>query len=949
MGTHQPGIPSESRVADASAAAPADERPAPPPADPESPERLVERLERSEARYRRLVEISPDGIVVDRDGRIVFANPAFLRLAGATRFEDVLGRDTLDFVHPDTRGVASETLIRMLKTGRPEALIEERLLRLDGSVVDVEVAAMPFEDAGTRCVEFVVRDATDRRRREEEGRRVHEELERRVAARTAELATSEAGIREIVETALDAVISTDARGVVTRWNAHAAELFGWSPAEAVGRELVELVVPPHLRALSRATLAKAAAETGTGYRTRFETPAVARSGREFPVEVSLVRGDASTGPTFSAFVRDIEERRRANERARVGERRLRQIIDLVPHFIFAKDEEGRYLLVNQAVANVFGRRVEDVIGRRDVDLGRSEEEARAFRDADQRVLRGGLERVVVEEQVTDRTGAARTVRTVKIPFSFSGTGAPAVLGVATDVTDQKRTEERLRDDERRLRQIIDLVPHFVFAKDTDGRFILVNRAVADAYGTTVEELLGKRDADFARSEEEVARFRADDLEVIRGGRQKLIPEEVITDAQGRQRILQTVKIPFTLSLGGAPAVLGVSIDVTERKRAEERFLQAQKMEGLGRLAGGIAHDFNNLLTAILGYAQLVGGDPSAGPTVRRDVAAIRGAADRASALTRQLLTFARRQRIEARVVDLNDLTLDIDKLLRRVLGAPVELVTVVDEGPRPVEADPGQLEQVLVNLAVNARDAMPSGGRIVLALKDVAADACPAEAEGQTRPGPWVEVSVTDTGVGMTKEVLDHAFEPFFTTKGPGVGTGLGLATCYGIVKQYGGHIWAESRPGEGSTFRLLLPRSAKPATRPHVDEDRPAPRGRETILVVDDDAIVRDVSARALRASGYDVLCAATATEVLAIADAHEGPIHLLLADVVMPGMSGPEVAERLLERRPDTRVLYVSGYHELPSPGTRPFPGGGEVVPKPFTPTALARRVRDVLDRPR
>ena len=907
---------------------------------PVAPDHLVERLERSEARYRHLVELSPDGIFVIRDGRVTFANPAFLRLAGAARAEDVLGRPILAFVHPDSQSTAIAMMSRLVELGRPEPLFAERLLRLDGTVLDVEIAAMPFDEDGVRCVEVVMRDATARRRHDED-------LERRVAERTAEVRSSERSVRAILETALDAVISIDDHGVITGWNPRASDLFGWSSVEAIGHSIVDLAVPEHVRDVAKATLIAHARGDVAAFGARFEAPAVSRSGREFAAEVSVVRLDSAAGHGFTAFVRDIEDRRKAEEAVRDGARQLRQIIDLVPHFIFAKDADGRFLLANRAVAEIYGTTVDQLIGRTDADFVKSSSEVARFRRNDLEVVTGGSERLVVEELVTDPAGVEHRVRTVKIPFVLSGTGARAVLGVATDVTEQEQTEQRIRDEKRRLRQIIDLVPHFIFAKDLDGRFLLVNQAVAEAYGTTVEELLGRRDADFAKSPAEVARFRADDLEVMRGGRAKVIPEETITDAKGSERILQTVKIPFTFSGTGSPAVLGVSTDVTDRKLAEERLLQAQKMEGLGRLAGGIAHDFNNLLTAILGYAQLLGADAGAAPAVRRDIDAIRGAAERAAALTRQLLTFARRQRTETRVIDLYGLTLDLDKLLRRVLGADVELVTVVGDGQAPVEADPGQLEQVLVNLAVNARDAMPRGGRIALTIRELTEDEVSGEAKEQVRAGPAIEISVQDTGIGMTREVLDRVFEPFFTTKGPGVGTGLGLATSYGIVKQFGGHIWGESAPGQGSTFRIVLPRSQKPTTAVRVDDARPAPRGGETVLVVDDDGIVLDVSVRALEASGYRVLAASTATGALALAETHPGVIDLLIADVVMPGLSGPEVAERVLVRRPGTRVLYVSGYHEVPLPAPGPRGGDHELLSKPFTPASLARKVREMLDR--
>jgi two-component system, cell cycle sensor histidine kinase and response regulator CckA len=515
-------------------------------------------------------------------------------------------------------------------------------------------------------------------------------------------------------------------------------------------------------------------------------------------------------------------------------------------------------------------------------------------------------------------------------------GEDEVVALIHDVTEVPPAE-------RRLRQVIDLVPHFIFAKDITGRFILVNRAVAEAYGTTVESLLGKTDADFASSEAEVERFRADDLDVIRSGRPKRIPQEVITDASGNVRVLETIKIPFTEAGSGLPAVLGVATDITARKRLEEQLLQAQKMESVGRLAGGVAHDFNNLLTVVLMAGESLASALPIGGPMRDHIDGVLEAARRASGLTRQLLAFARRQPSAPRVVRLGELAARMDRLLRRTLGDDIELRTRLCDGEWAVEVDPGQMEQVLLNLAVNARDAMPRGGRLTIETRNVPAEEAAALAP-PLGPRASVELRLSDTGEGMTPETLARIFEPFFTTKPVGVGTGLGLATCYGIVQQVNGRIWADSSPGAGATFHVLVPRTERAETAMDAAEPVVA-RGGETVLIVEDNQLVREVTADGLRRFGYDVLVAAGSREALELAAAHKERIHLLLTDVVMPDLSGPEVAERLTALRPGLRTLFMSGYvgDALGIHGV----SDAQVLPKPFSAITLARRVRDVLDR--
>ena len=387
------------------------------------------------------------------------------------------------------------------------------------------------------------------------------------------------------------------------------------------------------------------------------------------------------------------------------------------------------------------------------------------------------------------------------------------------------------------------------------------------------------------------------------------------------------------------------------RRSEEQLRQSQKMEAIGQLAGGVAHDFNNLLTAILGYAELMTMRLKAGDPLLRDAAEIRKAAERASALTRQLLAFSRKQMLSPRIVDLNAVVKQTESLLHRLIGEDVRLVSHLAPELRPVRVHPGQMEQVLLNLAVNARDAMPQGGLLTIETENVDLQeplTVGAEALG---PGRYVLLAVSDNGMGMDRQTRQRVFEPFFTTKEPGRGTGLGLSTVYGIVRQSGGHIWLYSEPGHGACFRIYLPQADGPASVAGSPETGTAPvragRGTETVLVVEDEPAVRELTRQVLRLHGYDVLDAANGGEAMAVAAAHDGPIHLLVTDVVMPGMTGPELAAKLHVARPETGVLFLSGYtsHAVVRGGM--LREGTDFLQKPFTPTDLASTVRAILDR--
>jgi signal transduction histidine kinase len=473
-----------------------------------------------------------------------------------------------------------------------------------------------------------------------------------------------------------------------------------------------------------------------------------------------------------------------------------------------------------------------------------------------------------------------------------------------------------------------------------------NDAMARMYGHhEARELVGTRLADLHNVTDPANReqMRA----FVRAGYRMSDAETREHDREGRSRVFLNNVVGF-IEDGHLVRVWGTQRDVTDQRHLEEQLRQAQKMEAVGQLAGGIAHDFNNLLTAILGNTQLLLRDLPPGDVKRGDVEEIRKASERAAALTRQLLAYSRRQMLQPEVLDLNVVVAEMDKMLRRLIGEHIALVTVLAPDLGRVRADPNQIEQVIVNLAVNARDAMPppDGGTLTIETVNVELDEAFTQAHLGAVPGPYALLAVTDTGHGMDAAVRAHLFEPFFTTKEVGKGTGLGLATVYGIVKQSDGYISVESQPGRGASFKVYLPRiAAPPAPGLGPQKGRPA-RGTETVLVVEDESAVLALSRRALEAQGYVVLAASDAPSALRIVERYGGTIHLLLTDVVMPGMSGRELADRLAAQRPGIRVLYMSGYpgDEVIQHGA--FPPGSAFLQKPFSPDALARKARDVLD---
>ena len=520
-------------------------------------------------------------------------------------------------------------------------------------------------------------------------------------------------------------------------------------------------------------------------------------------------------------------------------------------------------------------------------------------------------------------------------------------GIVLDITERKRAEEALLGEKLRLEEYIDSLPglFYVFAEE---QFVKWNNRWETVTGYSPEELGTMYGTDFFEGEDKTL-IEERMLKVFHEGASEVEAELVTKDGR---------RIPYYFTglrkiLKGKEHLVGLGIDITERKLAEqgnallqEQLQQSQKLEAIGRLAGGVAHDFNNVLCSIMGNASLVLSDMSTEDPFRAGIEEINTAAERAADLTQQLLAFSRKQIIEPKVISLSQLIKNLHPMLVRLLGEDIILKTVPQKGIGRVRVDPGQIEQIVLNLAINARDAMPDGGDLLIETADVSLDDDYSETHSRAQTGPHVMLAVSDTGHGMSAEIREKIFDPFFTTKELGQGTGLGLATVFGIVEQSGGRIEVYSEPDQGSTFKVYFPRVEKksePLERPQRTQ---IPGGIETVLVVEDEQMVRKLAQKLLERLGYQVLAAGDGPKAIALVQQHEGPIHLLLTDVVMPHMNGRELAENLTGLRPGLKVLFTSGYTHNVISHKGVLAEGMQFIAKPYTLNELAHRVRQVLD---
>ena len=624
------------------------------------------------------------------------------------------------------------------------------------------------------------------------------------------------------------------------------------------------------------------------------------------------------------------------------EAQYRQLVEQVPAITYVAElgAQGRWYYVSPQIEKILGFTPAEWMS-----------DPQSWR---KQVHPDDLERVLAEEQSLSKEGdryrveyRLRTrdgkdvwVRDEATYVRQLETGKLVMRGLFLDVTERKQAEEKLLGSEQRLHTTVNAAPVVLFALDPAGVFTFSAGKGLQDMGLRPGEVVGRSVFDLYR----------DTPETLDHARRALSGEEftAIDDLPQLQRIYETRWAPARDSAGNPSGVIGVATDITERVQLQEQLRSMQQLEAIGRLAGGIAHDFNNLMNIVLGHAELLSAETDLTERMKNGLDQVRRAAQRAASLTHQLLAFSRKQVLQPKVLNLNEIVADVQKMLSRVIGEDIELVSRLHPSLGRVKADPVQMEQVLMNLAVNARDAMPHGGTLLMETTNVELGEAHARQHPGFPAGPCVMLTVSDTGHGMDDETLEHIFEPFFTTKGLGKGTGLGLATVYGIVTQSGGNISVSSALGKGTTFQVYLPAETALAETPVEEPVGEIAGGTETILVVEDEPNLRDITRIFLEDYGYRVLEAVDVEDALQYVKTFADPIHLTLTDVIMPGMSGRQLAEQILSARPGMKIVYMTGYtddmvvqHKVLEPGVM-------LLQKPFDKIQLARKIRLVLDGP-
>lgn len=877
------------------------------------------------------VEQSKESIIItdaqlDLPGpKIQFVNPAFTAMTGYPAAE-ALGKTPRMLQGPRTDKAVTERLRQCLEKG--EVFAGETInYRKDGTAYFVEWQVAPVRDAGGKTTHFMAiqRDITARKQAEEQ------------------LAADEALLRQFIRHTPAAIAMLDTQMRYLQASERWIRDYHLTGRDIIGQSHYDIFpdVPQRWKDIHQRVLAGAVEHCD-------EDPFPRADGTtewlQWEARPWHKAGGEVGGLIF--FTQVITERKRAEAELAYERDLLRSLLDHSPDLIYFKDAQSRLIKCSQAAMKNYGAQdMAEVIGRTDFDFFTKEHAQAAF-DDEQEIIRTGQPVIGKVEKETRFDGLEVWVSTTKMPLRDRDGQIVGTLGISRDITESRRAENLVRQSEERYRSLIDNARDAIFTIAPDGTFTSLNPAVEAIAKISRADWLGKSFApmvhpdDLPRALEMFAR-------VLKG---EPVP---VHELRGHPGLPRPALMEMTLSAqkdehGKIIGVLGVGRDITKRKRLEAQLFQSQKMETVGKLAGGIAHEFNSIMTAIIGQSEFLAADLPPGNPLRHNATEIRKAADRAASLTRQLLAYGRKQLLRPEILDLNAVLSGMENVLHHLVGRNVDVRLVLSAGLPPVPADAGQIEQVIVNVVMNAVDAMPNGGKLTLETAPATLDAEYVSRFPELKAGDYVLLAISDTGTGMSDEVKARVFEPFFSTKDVGKGTGLGLATCYGILKQSGGHITVYSEPGRGSTFKIYLPQAR---ITPRAPAPHPAsagmPRGIETILLVEDDAALREMAAMLLGRLGYHVLTAVNGLEALKLTQQPgNGHIDLLFTDVVMPHMSGKELANRIRSLFPQTKILFTSAYTEGAIVHQGALDPGVAMLQKPFTPAALATKVREILN---
>jgi PAS domain S-box-containing protein len=762
---------------------------------------------------------------------------------------------------------------------------------------------------------------------------------------------AEENYRSIFENAVEGIFQSTPEGRFKRVNPAFVRILGYDSAE----EMIALVtdIAHQLYVVPGDRVEAARLQEERGVLEAFEFEAYRKDGRKIWLSLNRRFVNLAEGGHFiEGSVEDITERKQVEKALQASESRKDAILKSALDCVITIDHEGNIIDFNPAAEHTFGYASEDVVGKLMADLIVPPALRPQHKHGFASYLATGCTSVLGKRLEVTAMRADGSEIPVELTITAIGElPQPTFTAFIRDLTESQRAEQELRESEERYRDLVENAHDLIYEHDLKGNYTSTNKAAERITGYSHEESINLN-----LSQSVAPEYLEKAKQMLR---QKLAGERVTAYeleilAKDGRHVAVEVNTRLVLKDGVPVGVQGIARDITERKRlekalreSEDQLRQSQKLEAIGQLAGGVAHDFNNLLTAINGYSALARRRIGDEHPISSYLEEISKAGDRAANLTRQLLAFGRKQLLQPLALNLNDIVSDMIKLLKRLIGEDVQLVTKPGANLKQIKADPGQLEQVLVNLVVNARDAMPQGGTITIETANTKLDGAYASRHLGVTPGAYVMLAVSDTGTGMDHPTQARIFEPFFTTKEIGKGTGLGLSTVYGIVRQSGGNVWVYSEPGKGTTFKVYLPQVEEEVAAP-VEAKAVATikRGSETVLLVEDEDMVRHLASELLEESGYIVLSANGGEEAISFAARHEARIDLLITDVVMPNISGKEVAEKLKKIHPETKVLFMSGYTDEAIVHHGIVDSDIAFIQKPFSEQALAQKIRDVLD---
>jgi len=648
---------------------------------------------------------------------------------------------------------------------------------------------------------------------------------------------------------------------------------------------------------------------------------------------------------FALYNMELEDKRKQVEDLLEKERNLlRTLIDNLPDIIYVKDTESRFVTGNNAVAHLMGAATPDeLIGKTDFDFY-PEEIAHKFYNDEQEIIRSGQEIIQREEPVIDSESNNRWLSTTKVPLRDSNGKIIGIVGIGRDITQIKQSEDELRNEMDKAQRYLNIAGVIVIIVDNNQNVTLINKKGCEILGYEENEIIGKNWYDNFIPERIKKKAKTIFTKLMAGDNElNEYYENPVLTKNGEERVIAWHDVFLRDKEGRITGILSSGEDITEKRRLEKQLIQAQKMEAIGTLAGGVAHDFNNLLSVIIGYSDFILTKLDKENHITKYIEEISKAGQRAASLTQQLLAFSRKQTLQPTALDLNTLVTEMEKMLRRLIGEDIELIAYLEPKLRPVKADHGQVEQIIMNLTVNARDAMPMGGKLTIKTENVTIDESYCKIYSYARSGTFVCLSVSDTGVGMDKETISHIFEPFFTTKEVGKGTGLGLSVVFGILKQHNGWINVYSEPGQGSSFRVYLESlfvEGKEETEEEISLQELHGHG-ERVLLVEDEEMLREFATGVLCENGYTVFTANNVKEALDLYEREKGEFQLVFSDVVLPDKTGIELVDHLLSKKPELKVLLASGYLNGKSQWTKIQERGFNFVQKPYTLEGLLKAV--------